>query len=623
MKKGKQYSEKKIILFTLRKSRAGWLSLGFFGAVIISLPKLISEIIICSKTGVNLSNCITSSDFWDCLLAAALLISALIGFVKSITNLFRAYFRHRIIKKEYRTDLAANITSKVSPKLRENGYKWQKCGPETVMFSEQANDCLRQHASDFLLDVDKKKQRMSGKQRQLIYRIVKEKIDNGTQIFNSDLVKIGDDILAESRYGFPPFQESEESETVLSPEVLRVKRLQKHILHLKKTDYFNNISSNDLIFTRVFGLDGEILFEGKDMSADGDNVIFDLSESPAANIVGVNTVAVTKESADEPACIIVHRQANNNDVYNNSFVPTASGSADFKDLLIDSQAVSVTKEKRSFAAISSQKKKISTIKKARREKRRRVAEKISDFKRKIREISREIKSLKKQNESLEKQIAAMTEKKREPSQRDSLNAAMTQAAEQREKIKTTIRDKWKDFNAYRVSVTTLSRHLRYLKRMKNFRFSLEDFLITATQRELTEEGYFDKDDIIKTQLLGSFRLLSRGGKPDFFSVTFLNKTKSECQKAFKEKQLLVYTKEMASDKLINDFAEIAEQVYIPLSVILNPDPARPSLEELCEQYRSNNNSPLPTQTPSEKQKSSASPQLLYSEKLLISFAKTQ
>ena len=54
--------------------------------------------------------------------------------------------------------------------------------------------------------------------------------------------------------------------------------------------------------------------------------------------------------------------------------------------------------------------------------------------------------------------------------------------------------------------------------------TFQSFITSAMKRELLEECALinDADDVVKTRLIGFARLLNRGGKPEFFGVSFLN-----------------------------------------------------------------------------------------------------
>jgi len=55
--------------------------------------------------------------------------------------------------------------------------------------------------------------------------------------------------------------------------------------------------------------------------------------------------------------------------------------------------------------------------------------------------------------------------------------------------------------------------------------TLQTFITNAMERELLEEcGLADNvDELVRTHLIGFARLLNRGGKPEFFGVSFINK----------------------------------------------------------------------------------------------------
>lgn len=63
-----------------------------------------------------------------------------------------------------------------------------------------------------------------------------------------------------------------------------------------------------------------------------------------------------------------------------------------------------------------------------------------------------------------------------------------------------------------------------LEDLKEESNTLQSFITSAMERELLEEcGLINNmDDLVRTHLIGFARLLNRGGKPEFFGVSFLN-----------------------------------------------------------------------------------------------------
>ena len=60
--------------------------------------------------------------------------------------------------------------------------------------------------------------------------------------------------------------------------------------------------------------------------------------------------------------------------------------------------------------------------------------------------------------------------------------------------------------------------------------TLNEVLIKGMERELIEELNIPAHIPIRTSLLGYVRLLERGGKPDFFGITYIDATKDELEK---------------------------------------------------------------------------------------------
>ena len=67
-------------------------------------------------------------------------------------------------------------------------------------------------------------------------------------------------------------------------------------------------------------------------------------------------------------------------------------------------------------------------------------------------------------------------------------------------------------------------------------------LIRAAHRELSEETGLKKELIIKTEIIGVYRDLSRGGKPEYCSVAYLNIRKNDAKEAFKAEKKEVQNK---------------------------------------------------------------------------------
>lgn len=83
------------------------------------------------------------------------------------------------------------------------------------------------------------------------------------------------------------------------------------------------------------------------MTVDRYGMLYNLTDSPAANIVGASTLAVTSDRY-----LIINRQHNRNDVNNDCYVPSGSGSADFEDLFEQDKRrkTAASRKKRAYRA---------------------------------------------------------------------------------------------------------------------------------------------------------------------------------------------------------------------------------------------------------------------------------
>ena len=184
--------------------------------------------------------------------------------------------------------------------FEENGYRWEQWENEIYLSSPAADDALLASARGMRLKVVPHKPAMNEEQRRALYQIVSEKISQGKNIFNGNLVRLRTDMLSaenwkrKQRDGAPP------------------------CVWVQKTDYFSNMTSNDLIFDQVFEADFSSVYDGKKMTVDRYGMLYNLTDSPAANIVGASTLAVT-----EDGYLIINRQHNRNDVNNDCYVPSA------------------------------------------------------------------------------------------------------------------------------------------------------------------------------------------------------------------------------------------------------------------------------------------------------------
>ncbi|MBR1889572.1 MAG: hypothetical protein IJ816_02975 [Alloprevotella sp.] len=88
-------------------------------------------------------------------------------------------------------------------------------------------------------------------------------------------------------------------------------------------------------------------------------------------------------------------------------------------------------------------------------------------------------------------------------------------------------------NAYQPTCSGSADYSDWKRLKKRGQTGLADFVREVVLRELKEETTFEADMIQKIELLGMFRDLVRGGKPDFCTLTYLNLSFREALSRFK------------------------------------------------------------------------------------------
>lgn len=309
MKKGKQYSARRIKRYSVLRSGFFYslLAFGFtFIAAAASAALDFAELLALYKNGTP-----DIHEFSDLFFSVATAIITGYGAIRSGKKLFRAYFDRQLIHQNtWKDEIIQSVRKKHTRVFDQNGYEWRTYGNELYLCSDEVDECLQKRADQLYLKVLPDKPRMNEAQRQALYQIVSEKIAQGKNIFNSNLVRLRTDMLSEKQWKF-------------SAENTH----NKQFVWVQKTDYFSNITSNDLIYDQIFESDFTAVYDGKRMTVDQYGMLYNLTDSPAANIVGASTLAITSDGQ-----LVVNFQHNRNDVNNNSCVPSGSGSADFEDL---------------------------------------------------------------------------------------------------------------------------------------------------------------------------------------------------------------------------------------------------------------------------------------------------
>ena len=301
MKKGKSFSQFRLKIYVCLRS-------GFFYALLAFLATFLSAAI---HAYFNISDFAKSGgasvrEYSDLFFSLAAAIITAYGAIRSGIALYHTHFSRQLIDSSMvKHDIIENSTKKISSLYIKSKYNWGEYNNEAYLYSNRIDDALID--SDLRIKVIPHKMRMNNNQKQLLYSIVKRKLAKGTIIFNGTMVKLGTDLL-------------------IDDDKVRIDNKQEIVV--QKTDYFSNITSNDIVYTQAFETDFSKLYKGQDMTIDSAGSLYDLSYSPAANIIGVTTLAITSDGY-----AILNVQSNSNDVNNGRLVPSGSGSADFDDLL--------------------------------------------------------------------------------------------------------------------------------------------------------------------------------------------------------------------------------------------------------------------------------------------------
>ncbi|MBE5757036.1 MAG: hypothetical protein E7342_04460 [Clostridiales bacterium] len=431
MKKGKRYSKTKIFLYTIFHS-------GFVPQIALSFSSTVLSIIAIILEKKNV------------LLFLIALITTLSILLKSIITLSKEYFNKRTVYKNFVKEDVVKSTKELTTSAKNNGYFWEDFNGEHYLTSNSVNSFLLNNTLS--IKINYKKPKLRKEQREVLYNTVFEKINQGKNIFNANLVGLKSDL------------------STLNTEIT-----------VEKTDYFSNITSNDLIYYQITSKDSYNLYDGKKITLDNKGRLLDIENSPASNILGASTIAITTDGY-----LLVNQQNGKNDVNEGCYVPTGSGSVDFNDL--------------NYKLVGEDKKHLLLDQKI-------VENEIEDY----------------------------------------LNGVKNET----------------DFkNFYKKPLPSI----KY-----NFvKDSINDFsslIIRAMERELMEESHLTEKDILGSFIYGYIRLLNRGGKPDFFGITFLNLTKDEALNKFYTQTYINLKKELVSKSSLTDFSEAVKQTAYPLEKV--------------------------------------------------------
>ncbi len=508
MKKGKKYRANIFKIKTFVHSGFIASTIGFLVLSLISLGDIINSVFsFCSQdSNKNLGTV-------GIVISALSFIVSIIGTIKSINALKHDCFHRQLLEsKDYKSKIVSEVTKDVTADYRDNSYSWNEYDNEYYLYSNVVNEALYNESDKLLLNVSPKKRPLGKNQSEVLYSIVKNKLAQGKSIFNSNLVRLHTDMFVKTVLsGENNLQEIIRRRKNAEPFDKRFEFKDLKLIEVEKTDYFSNLTTNDQIYNRYFTYDYSSKYCGKDMTVDKTALLYNLSQSPAANIIGVNTLAITSDGY-----LIINVQ-NRNDVNNNTFVPSGSGSSDFFDLIGYRKS-----EKQKYKSKEGGETDLTLMDE--QSKNRQLKDIISLYDNEIRDL--------RVDKSKIKEYLLLSEDKK--------------------KIK------------------------RYMRRMRKYTCDFKKFITYGMVRELVEESFIcDPTDrkktietIIKymdsTYICGFFRLLDRGGKPDFFGITFLDMSKEEVEDSFEKYRNKITQTELSKKCAITDFNEICSQITISI-----------------------------------------------------------
>ena len=531
-KKGKHY---RIKFYKFITTKYYFLSiLIYFSALIASLASLIGNIIIVCKIDYSVKD-ITSL----VIACVAFTVALTAAIIKIATTARRSYFNtHIVVRHDSKHKIIESATKKTSKTYAASDYKWDNHGEQNYLYSDKIDDKLYENCKDLRITVNPKKQAMDSQQKEALYNIVCKKIDDGKSIFNSNMVRLRSDILLDL-FKDEPVIKSNKNKCVSYKNIVNKQGVRKNLydshckglIKLEKTDYFYNISTNDQIYSTIFQFDYAKNYCGRDKSMDKDELLYDLAQSPAANIIGVTTFAITSDGY-----LLLNVQGEMNDVNNGCFVPSGSGSADFEDL--------------------------TACKKYEPEE---LREQVNNLARGNLKNIKDSKLSEINNPKMFKKFKKqfLDEMKKGDLESD-LNDSLAELAY---KNATVTQGERFGFKKYKSS-------------MKKYTYDFNTFLKYGMVRELIEETHlYEKNyktnkkgnrkyrDITSdtrqqlindTRVCGYIRILDRGGKPDFFGFTMLNLKLKEVQDMFRYGRNKVLTKEIKGKYKVTDFNEVSD-----------------------------------------------------------------
>lgn len=485
-------------------------------------------------------------DLGNVIISALSFITSIVGTCRSIKKLSNDSFnRQFLIDDTYKNSIKRTVGVNIDYQHDINGYKWDEYHNARYLHSEKVdealstmfpahkNDGVERPQMDLLLRVSPKIQPLNSDQSEALYQQVKQKRASGKNIFNSKLVRLRTDLFTDGKFSDKNAKMTNKlnDDRKINDEN-ELKFTDIGLVDIEKTDYYSNMTSNDLIYDRLFKYDHTSIYCGKDMTVNGDT-LYNLSQSPAANIIGVTTLALTKDKT-----LVINKQDNNNDVNNDCYVPSGSGSADFDDLKacrklekktqIPTYADKLIALRKSYKSLS--------LRKNRNNYKKIVSKKIKSFK----------------------------------------NKDIITEGDFDETFKTA-----KDAYENGIKAKKEYQQLKsYCKKLGRYTCSFGNFIRYGMVRELIEESHVCQtvrhkvapDEMKKlmdrTEICGYIRILDRGGKPDLFGITYLDASEEELRKDFFNIGLKVANKELKLRSAITDYSEVRSQTYITKKELL-------------------------------------------------------
>lgn len=174
---------------------------------------------------------------------------------------------------------------------------------EAFIYSDKENETFDRNCEYLKVNLSKDKHQMTSETRKVLACVIKDKRDNNKSIFNGNLIGINSD--------------------------LNFRELTQ--VNLKKVEYFTYVSTDEMIFKNVYlPQDNHQIIEGYKVSMNHmNNSLFNIENSHLTNLVGINLIVELKINGK--SYYIINRQNLTNDVNQQRFVPSASGSLDQND----------------------------------------------------------------------------------------------------------------------------------------------------------------------------------------------------------------------------------------------------------------------------------------------------